>query len=174
MLRVATSVSTRCCVPVNANMQTMVPVRLPMSYCRCNCGLTSRGGRVEREVYVSGRGLFHSLVRVDSSTAAALYGWTRRGLFHSLIRRVDYRLKTTVGHAVVAARSRTGADCCNLYRSLATRTPGRGTGERTEESTRGLSRPQQPCTGGLFHSPRPSVRDPISQCCERIVPAGFR
>ena len=113
------------------SMQTMVPVRLPMSYCRCNCGLTSRGGRVEREVYVSGRGLFHSLVRVDSSTAAALYGWTRRGLFHSLIRRVDYRLKTTVGHAVVAARSRTGADCCNLYRSLATRTPGRGTGERT-------------------------------------------
>ena len=169
--------STRCCVPVNANNGPGSPpdVVLSLQLWSYVSGRESR----ERGLRLGERalpqpctgGLFHSgcAVRVDR----------RRGLFHTpqpFIRRVDYRLKTTVGHAVVAARSRTGADCCNLYRSLATRTPGRGTGERTEESTRrdSLAATQQPCTGGLFHSPRPSVRDPISQCCERIVPAGFR
>ena len=131
----------------------------------------------EREVYVSGRGLFHSLYGWTLRTAACrctgagwTLAWTRRGLFHSLIRRVDYRLKTTVGHAVVAARSRTGADCCNLYGLSRPGHPGRRGPKSQRED---VSRPQ-PCTGGLFHSPRPSVRDPISQCCERIVPAGFR
>ena len=141
VLRVASSVSTRCCVPVNANNGPGSPPDVVLS--------------LQLWSYVSGRERFTS--RGEGSSTACTGGlfaqrhvdvrvrgghWTRRGLFHSLIRRVDYRLKTTVGHAVVAAHGRTGADCCNLYGR--SRDPERGGEEgtsirrdRQDESIRG-------------------------------------